>query len=170
MALITEDGSGVAGAESLCSVAVADAYHSARGNTAWAALTTTAKEQALRKATDYMQQTYRPMWAGLRRYSTQALDWPRVEVPRHDVGDYYPIDVVPTEVQNACAELASRASAGTVLLADQSREVVEQTVGPITTKYAQGSAQAKKFSAVDSMLAMFLKAAKGGATITLVRA
>lgn len=169
MALITEDGSGVAGAESLCSVAVADAYHAARGNTAWAALTTTAKEQALIKATDYMQQKYRPMWAGLRRYSTQALDWPRVEVPRRDIGDYYPIDIVPIEVQHACADLASRSSGGTVLLADQSREVVEQTVGPITTKYSQGSSPSKKFVAVDAMVAMFMKAGSGSSLMTLIR-
>ena len=170
MPLTTEDGTGLAGAESLCSVATADAYHAARGTAAWAALTTDAKEQALRRATDHMQQTYRLLWSGERRYLAQALDWPREWVPRPDYDDYYPADVVPTEVQRACAELAYRGRAGGELLADQSREVIEQTVGPITTKYAQGASQARRYAAVDALLAPFLKAPKGGAVMRLVRA
>ena len=72
MALITEDGTGRADAESYCSVAAADAHHAARGAAAWAALTTEAKEQALRRATDYMGQIYGPLWAGHRSLPTQA--------------------------------------------------------------------------------------------------
>lgn len=170
MALTTEDGTGLANAESLCAVAAADAYHAARGNAAWASLTTDAKEQALRRATDYMQQTYRLMWAGDRRFIGQALDWPRVEVPRRDFDDYYPDDEVPAEVQRACAELAYRGRAGADLLADAGRKVVEQTVGPITTKYAQGSPSAKRYAAVDALLAPFLRSPKGGGMVRLVRA
>jgi hypothetical protein len=54
MALITETGAGLANAESLISVADADTYHSGVGNTDWAALSVTDKEQALRRATQYM--------------------------------------------------------------------------------------------------------------------
>ena len=52
MSLVVEDGTGKADAESYISVADADTYHSNRGNTDWAALTTTEKEQLLRGATD----------------------------------------------------------------------------------------------------------------------
>ena len=83
MSLIVEDGTGRADAESYASVSVADAYHTARGNTAWAALATTAlKEAALRKATDYLGQTYGLRWKGYRMTTTQALDWPRELVCR----------------------------------------------------------------------------------------
>ncbi len=118
MALITEDGSGKADAESFASVADADAWHAARGNAAWAALTAGEKEINLRKATDYMQQSYRSAWAGQRVTSTQALDWPRYDVPLKDLpGSYYPSDTVPAEVRNACIMLALKAS--TILQGDQ---------------------------------------------------
>jgi len=169
MALEVETGTGSASAESLCSVAQADAHHAARGGTAWAALATEAKEQALRRATDYMQQVYRTRWAGLRISATQALDWPRVDVPRRDVGDFYPSNAVPAEVVRACAELAAKSAAGTVLLAYQGRDVLEQTVGPITTRYAQGSTAAVRFSAIDAMLGPLFSAASSAASMRLVR-
>lgn len=109
MSLIVEDGSNVAGAESLASVAYTDTYHSNRGNTAWAVLATAAKEQALRKATDYMTQAYRTRWAGYRTHSTQSLDWPRSLVEIKDVnyiGTYVDQYSVPDEVKKACCELA----------------------------------------------------------------
>ncbi len=170
MPLIVEDGTGKADAESYCSVSDADAYHAARGVTAWAALDTTGKEQRLRMATDYMLQTYRALWAGQRVTATQALDWPRYDVPRRDYGDYYPSNTVPAEVVRACAELASRVTVGAALLTDQTREITEQTVGPITTKYAQGSSQATRYAAADAMLAPFFVAARGGSVMRLVRA
>lgn len=168
MALETETGSGSETAESLCSVSDATAYHSARGNAAWAALTNEAMEQALRRATDYMQQTYRQRWAGCRVYSSQALDWPRYDVPRRDYGDYYPSDAVPREVRDACAELALRASAGE-LAADMGQQVTERTVGPITTKYASGSTSAKRYRAVDMLLGPLLRSSGSGVVVGLVR-
>jgi hypothetical protein len=85
MALIVEDGTGLANAESYVSVAAATTYHANVGNTAWAAITSdTTKEQLLRKATDYMVAQYRLQYAGCRRYSTQSLDWPRLYVPLID--------------------------------------------------------------------------------------
>lgn len=170
MALIVEDGTAKPDAEALCSVDAADAHHAARGAAAWAALATDAKEQALRRATDYMGQVYGLLWSGTRTTSTQALDWPRADVARPEVDDYYwPSNVVPAAVVKACAELALRAASGP-LLGDQGREVVEQTVGPITTKYAQGSSQATRYAAVDAMLAGMLTAPRGSSALRLVRA
>lgn len=170
MALITETGAGLPDAESYCTVAFADAHNAARGATAWAALTTEQKEQRLRLATEYMVQEYRLKWAGWRATATQALDWPRAYVPRRDVGDYYASNIVPLEAQRACAELANRVVPGVRLLADQGREVMEQTVGPITTKYAQGSGQATRYAGVDALLGPLLLAERGGSTMRLVRA
>ena len=169
MALETETGSGSPTAESYCSVTAADAHHAARGAAAWAALATDAKEQALRRATDYMGQVYGPLWSGARVTDAQALDWPRSSAERPETGGYWSSTIVPAPVVKACAELALRASSGP-LLGDQGREVIEQTVGPITTKYAQGSSQATRYAAVDAMLAGMLTAPRGSSALRLVRA
>lgn len=164
MALIVEDGSIVAGAESYCSVAAADDYHSKRGNAAWAALDdTTEKEPALRKATDYMVQEYRQRWKGYRKSATQALDWPRSAVYLEPVqygGGVEPNPllvsdtIVPDEVVKACAELAIRAST-TVLSADLEQAVRSETVGPISTTYDDNSSQSTRYKAVVSMLSIY---------------
>lgn len=162
MTMITENGTGQSTAESLCSVTTADAYHDNRGNAAWAALTTTQKEQALRKAADYVEQVYRERWAGYRVNTTQALSWPRYEVPIKDSASlnygglsYYPYDSVPVIVANACAELALKASAGT-LAADVGRVTTREKVGEIEVDYAAGSLPYVRYRAIDLMLQPFL--------------
>jgi hypothetical protein len=153
MALITENGTGLADAESFISVADATTYHAAMGNVAWAVLSTDKMEQCLRKGAAYMGQVYNSRWQGLRVNNTQALDWPRVGV----VANNYAVlaTVVPTSVQNACAELALRASAGE-LLADTEQQITRETIGPITTEYDKSSAQAKRYPAIDAMLRPYL--------------
>ena len=56
MTLIVEDGTGKSDAESFASVASADAQMTALGITIWTSLVTEEKEQALRRATQYMEQ------------------------------------------------------------------------------------------------------------------
>lgn len=153
-----------AGAESLCSVAQADTYHAARGAAAWAALTPDAKEQALRRATDYMA-VYSPRWKGERTSADQPLDWPRAGV----VANGYEVDdeTVPVPVANACALLALKASTAE-LAPDLGPQKQSVSVGPISTTYASGARQTLKFQAVDNILAPYLG---GGANnVMLVRA
>lgn len=166
MALITEDGTGLTTAESLASVSAATTYHSVRGNAAWALLTNAQMEEALRRATDYMEQIYRFLWAGYRKTTTQALSWPREQVPVQDAGSgygtfpaYYSNTAVPTIVVNACAELALKASAAT-LFADQTQKVVSESVGPISVDYDRYSPQEKRYVAIDAMLSPFLASIK----------
>lgn len=156
--LIVESGSGNQDAESFCSVAFADGYHSDRGNDAWDSVDN--KEAALRKAADYMQQTYRLAWVGFRVKQTQAMDWPRYQVPRDKTGvypliAYYPSDSVPLEIQKAQAELALKASAGE-LLADVEPPVASEQVGSLQVSYFQGDTKTKKYPAIDRLLAPFL--------------
>lgn len=182
MALITEDGTARADAESLCSVADADAYHAGVGNDSWGALATTAKEQALRRATLFMQGTYRARWAGTRVSASQALDWPRAYVPRLDYADmgttpplslngqlYYAANVVPPEVKRACAELALRSVSG-ALVEDQGRATVKEKLGPMEVEYDRAAPQRTVYTAADDMLRAFFKATGGGAMRQLVRA
>jgi hypothetical protein len=174
MALIVEDGSIVTGAESYCSVAFATQYHSDRGNASWALLTNAVMEQSLRKATDYAEQVYRTRWQGYRTSATQALSWPRAFVYLEPfilgaVGSYpYLVadNIVPTQVKNACAELALKATTET-LLADTTQQVVSETIGPISTTYDKFSPQAKRFAAVDAMLAPFF--GKSSNAVQMVR-
>lgn len=165
MALIVEDGTGKPDAEAYMSVADADAYFAARGNDAWAALDTVAKEIALRKGSDYMAGTYTDQWKGERVSAVQALDWPRkcVRVERF----HLPSTAVPSAVARANAEMAVR-SIGGDLQADQSSQVKQETVGPITVVYSDGARQGVKYSAVDGLLSSLLRGG-GAGSIPVVR-
>lgn len=171
MALVVEDGTGKTDAESYASIAQANAYHLSLGNAAWEDLDDEVKEQLLRKASAYMAR-YAERWLGVRRTSEQALDWPRGYVPRADcalTGElYWPEDEVPATIANACAALALRADTDD-LSPDPGRQTIEETVGPITTRYAVGASMAPTYADVEIMLARFLKAGTSGAVRRTVR-
>lgn len=163
MSLITEDGSVVANAESYVSVANADTYHANRGNDTWGGLTVAEKEEALRRATDYMLQQYRADWKGFRKDGTQKLDWPRsfvyLEPFVHGIVGTYPYlvpdTIVPDEVKNACAELAWRAAAGD-LSPDLTRGKLRTQVGPLSVQYDPASPENKRYRSVDAYLQPYL--------------
>jgi hypothetical protein len=164
MTIVTEDGTGRADAVSLCSVADADSYHQARGNSAWTDLDVPDKESALVRATDFITQIYRERWKGYRTTNTQALDWPRAGVvladaPYKIVGFHE----VPTEVKSACAMLALRASTEE-LAPDLDREVESEKIDVIEIKYRSGS-RAKQYRAVDMLLTPLLKVSMSGTSI-----
>lgn len=166
MALEVEDGTGKANAESYVSLAAATARHSALGNSAWAdAADDTTREQALRRATVFMEQAYRSRWAGCRINSTQALSWPRYNV----MVDGWTVasDAVPTDIANACADLALRALSED-LNADLTRGIIREKVGPIETEYDRLTPQSKRFPAIEMALAPYLKGS--AANVSLVRA
>lgn len=160
MTLIVEDGTGKSNAESYISVADADTYHSNRGNDDWAGLTTSQKERLLRIATDYMVAVYRLRWDGYRYVNTQALDWPRIYVPVRDIcsvnayPEYVDFDIVPVQVQNACAEFALKANSET-LLEDQSQVTIREKVGPIEVEYDKFSPQFKRYLQIENMLSIY---------------
>lgn len=166
MSLEVEDGTGKSNSESYISVADATAYHTARGNAAWALLTTAQMEAAARKATDYMRQVYRSRWKGYKVNENQALDWPRydVEVEGYAVDS----DIVPTEVKNACAELALRASAAD-LNPDLTQGVLSEQVGSIQVTYDKASPQFTRYRAIDAILSPYLKAGGGGCSMGVIR-
>ena len=167
MALVTEDGTGKSDAESFISVEDADDYFEARGITNWGEkLSTTEKEQALRRGTDYLEATYGDRWKGERVTADQALSWPRYGVCQNgfDVAS----DVVPVAVQRACAEMAIRAAAGE-LSPDLGAQVKSEQVGPIAVTYADGARQQVRYQAVDNLLAGLLSGG-GQSFVKVVRA
>jgi hypothetical protein len=151
MSLIVETGAGLADAESYASVADADAYHAGRGNAQWTALTTERKEQLLRMATEYMA-VYAGSLSGVRQYSTQALDWPRLEAAGH--GFAVPPSFVPPGVKNACAVLALSAAAGPLSGASGST-VRRIKIGPMEKEYQDGAAVSARHPAADALIVPF---------------
>lgn len=153
----------MATAEAYVSVADADARQTSLGITAWTG-TDAAKEAALRRATAFMEQRYRTRWKGTKLYRSQALSWPRYGA----IVDSWDVDstIVPTDVANACADLAVTALSET-LNAAQERAVIREKVGPLETEYDPYSSQAKRYPAIDQMLAPYLQ---GGGRARLLRA
>lgn len=172
MALIVEDGTGMANAESYISVSDADTYHSNLGNATWATLTTTVKEQLLRKATNYMVQVYRLAWAGIRKNDTQSLDFPRYLVPKYDNGamySYYDENSVPKEVQDACCEFALKANSAT-LAPDLERLTKREKVGVLEVEYDNNKGLPYiQYRAIDNLLSPLLKPTTGSPTTALAR-
>lgn len=167
MTLIVENGTGLVDAESYISVADATTYHANRGNTAWAAILTDGeREILLRKATDYMVAAYRHRWAGFRKTTAQALDFPRDFVPIKDgfFEAFLDNNFVPIQVKNACAELALRALADD-LMPDLEQGVVREKVDVIEVEYADFSPQQKRFSQVDAMLSIYFSSGSNQAKL-----
>lgn len=143
MALVVEDGSGVANAESYLSAADADTYHTARANTAWTG-TTDAKEAALRRATTYLDARFATRWPGVRTNGrSQGLMWPRIDATDaegNDIGS----DEIPVEVLNALAEAALRelsdpGSLSPDVTNSAGGAVIREKVGPLEVEYSEGS-------------------------------
>ena len=107
MTITVEDGTGLAAADAYISEADADTYFSAIGNTTWSDASSGDKEQAIVKATRYMEKRFGNKWKGIIASSTQALGWPRDYV--YDERGTELDDQVPTAIAHACAEYALHA-------------------------------------------------------------
>jgi hypothetical protein len=173
MSLVVETGSGLSTAEALASVADFRAYFASVGVDV-TALTDTQVEQALRKATFYLEQKYRFRWKGCKLTTTQVLSWPRAFVEIKDAINFYgngivyiPQNEIPKPVIYSCCELAYKSTFGD-LFTDTKQQVISQTVGPITTVYDKYSAQHTQYSAIDAWLQPFLKFSGSGTPMVRV--
>ncbi len=166
MSLIVEDGTGLPTAESYVSVAAATARHLALGNDTWATITTEQMEQALRRATAYMEQAFRTRWTGRRVSAVQALSWPRYDV----CVDGYSVDsnVVPAEVANACADLALKAAAGDLNADITGPRLIRKKTGPLEREYDRFSPQSTRYPAINMLLAPYLTGSSAMATLVRV--
>ena len=165
---------GAADADSYPTIAMADAYHLARGNATWAGADA-VKEPALRRATAWLNGAYKARWPGVRTFGrVQALDWPRVDAYDRE-GLYIFGSTIPPEIVAACCEAALRElvapgslspdvtpGAATVLT-----QVGEIGWTPLRTN-ADVTDMAPTLLAVDRALSGIL--ASGGQTVQLVRA
>jgi hypothetical protein len=104
MAFVEESGAGLSNANAYCSVAFADAYHLDRGNVLWTG-TATEKQQAIIKATDYVDKVHYGRFRGWPLNSDQALQWPRGSA-ENDRGGFW--NGVPEPLKKAVSEYAVR--------------------------------------------------------------
>ena len=104
--MVVEDGTGVEGANSYVDMPYADAYHLARGN-AWL-----EGEDALVRATDYIDREFSGLFLGDRKAFDQSLEWPRKHVP---IGGYkyFGDDVIPDALKKAVCDVALAMVQGT---------------------------------------------------------
>lgn len=169
MPFLVEDGTGVDGANSYCSVADADDYHTLRGNTAWTGVQS-VKEAALVKATDYIEQEYRDAWQGTRVTITQDLEWPRYDMPSGVDGYYRNADDIPQELKDATALLAIEYITSGELNPnlDRGGMVSREKTDVIETEYFQGASPKTVRPAIDGLLRRYLNGS-GGVNRPVVR-
>lgn len=172
MTLTTTPGS--ASADSYASLAQALAYHAAMGNAAWASSSDPLREPALRRATAWVDSTYRDRWPGLRLYArAQALDWPRGGVTD---AEGYAVDsaTIPAEIINATCEAALRELAVPGSLAPDyvaAESVKSATAGPVSVTFAGNTGSGSVMpilTRVDGILAVLI-GSRSGSVRMLVR-
>jgi hypothetical protein len=133
MALIVEDGSIVANANTYVSLADARTRAAILGVTISA--TDATAELQLQQATLYVDRTYRDRFKGTKVDNDQPLQWPRYDVYIDD----YPIDsdVIPQELIDSEIYAAAQVEAGNDLYANSDGRSVqlEEVVGAVKVQY-----------------------------------
>lgn len=131
--IVVEDGTGLDNANSYVSVADARTYATNRG----VSLPVSDDDVAvmLIKATDYTEM-FAPRYGGARLTTTQALAWPRTGA--YVNGELIADDAIPRQLTKVSCELVLCLASGINIMPNPTLTdfVIEETVGPITTKYA----------------------------------
>lgn len=147
-ALVLEDGTIVAGANSYASVAQADTYLRAQARAAtWDTLDAATKVGRLIQASAYLDAHCRWRWVIVD--TDQTLGWPRsgaIDRNSRTLGS----DSIPTAVRDATIEVAMLGAITT----ERTRAAVSKTVGPISEAYADGSDVAQGVARYGYALAM----------------
>ncbi len=166
MALIVEDGSGLAGANSYNSLTELNTYHTLHGNTAWAALSDANKEIRAVNGAQALDAKYSLKYVGVRNTQEQGLEWPRAYAVDSD-GFAIGSDVIPQAVKNGHAELSLYALPATIMppiTTPGNIQRISKTVGPVSkaVTYAGGSGeQQPSYPLVTSLLSKVLEQGGG---------
>tara|TARA_R110002096_G_C14661938_1_gene728456 strand:- start:50975 stop:51517 length:543 start_codon:yes stop_codon:yes gene_type:complete len=166
MALIVEDGTGLATAESYLSVADFDTYWSLRTTdpvyteAALGTVNATQKEEALRVSTQEADAENEIYWKGDKATSLQGLDWPRFNAFDNS-GHAYDSSAIPVELEAYIAERSARymANITTGLIPDldsPAGDIVREKIkaGPVEldTSYSGGASAVKTFAKLDTLI------------------
>lgn len=170
MALLVETGAGILGADSYVATADCVQYATARGLDF---ASDDLGDAALRRATSYIDNTYRVQFPGYRTFRrAQALEWPRTNAyytyaePRGDTPYFvdprmlYPFDLIgantiPPEIIAATCEAAVREYAEPgALLPDLERGGLINSLkaSSVEIRYAGGAPGQTAFQAIEAAL------------------
>ena len=133
--ITVEDGSGVANANSFVTIAEVRAYGEARGVTLPAADDSLAV--MVIKACDYLE-AQSSRYQGEIANESQSLQWPRIDVYLNGSETEFPSNQIPKQLKAAQCAAVIAINEGVDIMPNYSASnfVTEETVGPITTKYA----------------------------------
>lgn len=151
MALIIEDGTNVANADSYVTVAELQAYAITYGVT----LNAGDEEMNLLKAMQYMESLD---YNGLRSYSDSSLKMPRsgIYIDGYEVAS----TSIHKFLKSAQILAAVEYNSGNDLLATIDREIIREKIGPLETEYKPSSMSTEYYTAIQAYLAPFLKPSK----------
>lgn len=135
MALVVEDGSVVAGANTYVTLAEFKAWADDRGITYG---TDAAVTQSIYRAMDYLE---RLQFIGNKANENQPLQWPRTEALID--GYYADATEIPTPVKLALYEAIVVEAAGNSELEVQDRKTIREKIGDIEVQYADNSENRK---------------------------
>lgn len=138
--MIVEDGTGLVNADSYVTVEFADSYFSTRGITEWTELTQTKKEQALIRATDYIDNIFQ--WCGKKATNTQSLRFPRVNLVDYEGQS---VEGVPTCLKQAVCDASLLSVNGTELFQtkNENGDVVSETITTLSFTYSKSDKSEK---------------------------
>lgn len=155
-----EDGSIVAGANSLVDVAYANSYHLDRNNLSWDG-SNEVKQAALIKATDYIQEKY--SFSGDKVEADQPLDWPRSCVPNTNY------NVIPDRLKQAVCLLALEVMTNPLNPSITPQGQVKfKKVDVIEVEYFAATSTTTKRPAIDGLLRPYLSGSAINATAVRV--
>jgi hypothetical protein len=166
MALIVEDGSIVANANSYVSDADYTAYAAARGKTIGASAA--IRDQELILAMDYIE-SHRAQFQGSKVSSAQALQWPRTGayIDGFAIGS----DEIPQELKSAQIEAAILANSTALLPSGNTQNVQSEKLGELQISYFQnGSWETLRTDSIDVYLDVLLDGDSGIYTFRVDRA
>lgn len=132
MSFTVEDGTGQESSNAYIAVATADTHHADRGNSRWEEFSTAQKEQAIVRATDYVDKRFGRLFVGTRKLRQQALEWPRNTAFDLDGHLLASTDEIPRQLQRAVAEYALRAAIVNTLAPDPIPSVPSQDMSDAT--------------------------------------
>ncbi|SCM71505.1 hypothetical protein KL86PLE_100242 [uncultured Pleomorphomonas sp.] len=153
MTLVIETGTGLEDAEAYVPVDALRTYAAGRG-VDLTEFDDTACEIKLRLAAQWIDTRWR--YKGTRVSAGQAL-----EFPRNGLADWsgFILTGVPKRVKDAACELAIRGLQGATLVPDLDRSgwIKSESVGPISTTYADGAPQSTVFAVAERLLEQFAR-------------
>ncbi len=165
MALIVEDGSIVAGADSYNSLVEITAYNTNYVNdSAWTNATTAEQEVAARQATQFVDSCFGSQWIGVLSDNDQSLDWPRSGAVGTD-GRTYDDDVIPLVLKDSISKLSITAISEELSPDQDNPGTIKKTkdvVAVLSTEIEYFSAsQQKQFTTAQKLLDSLLQGGSG---------